>query len=91
MNGTIAALKGFSNKLGIALANGILSAVLAMTGYIANAVRQEPQSTVTGINLVRFGVPALMAAIAVLALLSLPSPRIRKTIKNEEKFLHEKK
>lgn len=45
MNGTIAALKGFSNKLGIALANGILSAVLAMTGYIANAVGQEPQAS----------------------------------------------
>jgi len=77
MNGTIAALKGFSNKLGIALANGILSAVLAMTGYIANAVGQEPQATVTGITLVRFGVPALMAAIAVCALFGLPSPRLK--------------
>ncbi|MCR4744208.1 MAG: glycoside-pentoside-hexuronide (GPH):cation symporter [Lachnospiraceae bacterium] len=77
MNGTIAALKGFSNKLGIALANGILSAVLAMTGYIANAVGQEPPATVTGIAFVRFGVPILMAAVAVLALLSLPAPHCR--------------
>ncbi len=77
MNGTIAALKGFSNKLGTALSNGILSAVLAMTGYIANAIGQEPQSTITGITLVRFGVPSVMTIIAICALLSLPSPRRR--------------
>lgn len=77
MNGTIAALKGFSNKLGIALSNGILSAVLAMTGYVANAIGQEPQSTITGITLVRFGVPSVMTIIAICALLSLPSPRRR--------------
>lgn len=77
MNGTIAALKGFSNKLGTALSNGILSAVLAMTGYIANAIGQEPQSTITGIMLVRFGVPSVMTIIAICALLSLPSPRRR--------------
>jgi Na+/melibiose symporter-like transporter len=74
MNGTIAALKGFSNKFGIAASNGILSSVLAMTGYIANAVGQEPQATVTGITLVRFGVPMFMALIAVLALIRFPSP-----------------
>ena len=74
MNGTIAALKGFSNKFGIAASNGILSSVLAVTGYIANAVGQEPQATVTGITLVRFGVPAVMALIAVLALMRFPAP-----------------
>ena len=74
MNGTIAALKGFSNKFGIAASNGILSSVLAMTGYIANAVGQEPQATVTGITLVRFGVPMVMALIAVLALMRFPAP-----------------
>ena len=74
MNGTIAALKGFSNKFGIAASNGILSSVLAVTGYIANAVGQEPQATVTGITLVRFGVPAVMALIAVLALMRFSAP-----------------
>ena len=54
--------------------NGILSSVLAVTGYIANAVGQEPQATVTGITLVRFGVPAVMALIAVLALMRFPAP-----------------
>lgn len=48
-----------------------------MTGYIANAIGQEPQSTITGIMLVRFGVPSVMTIIAICALLSLPSPRRR--------------
>lgn len=74
MNGTIAALKGFSNKFGIAASNGILSSVVAMTGYIANAIGQEPQATVNGITLVRFGVPMVMALIAVLALMRFPAP-----------------
>jgi Na+/melibiose symporter-like transporter len=74
MNGTIAALKGFSNKFGIAASNGILSSVLAMTGYIANAIGQEPQATVNGITLVRFGVPMVMALIAVLALMRFRAP-----------------
>ncbi len=73
MNGTIAALKGFSNKFGTAVANGILSAMLAMTGYIANAVGQEPAATVAGITFVRFGTPVIMAAIAIIALLKYPS------------------
>ena len=72
MNGTIAALKGFSNKLGIAISNGILSAVLAVTGYIPNAIGAEPEATVRGITLVRFGVPLLMAGIATMALIFYP-------------------
>ena len=72
MNGTIAALKGFSNKLGIAISNGILSAVLAVTGYIPNAIGAEPEATVRGITLVRFGVPLLMAGIATVALIFYP-------------------
>ena len=83
MNGTIAALKGFSNKFGIAASNGILSAVLAMTGYIANAIGQEPQATVNGITFVRFGVPMLMALIAVLALIRFPAPGSLKNTENK--------
>ena len=75
MNGTIAALKGFSNKFGIAASNGILSSVLAVTGYVANAVGHEPQATVDGITLVRFGVPMVMAFIAILALTRFPDQK----------------
>ena len=72
MNGTIAALKGFTNKVGIAASNGILSAVLAATGYIANAVGQEPEATVLGITVVRFVVPGVLGLVAVAALCIYP-------------------
>ena len=72
MNGTIAALKGFTNKCGIAVANGVVSGVLAATGYVANAVGQEPQATVVGITCVRFAAPALMALVIVAALRFYP-------------------
>jgi sugar (glycoside-pentoside-hexuronide) transporter len=68
MNGTIASLKGFTNKCGIAISSGVISAVLAATGYIANAIGAEPQATVTGITLVRFLCPLVMAAIMVITL-----------------------
>ena len=72
MNGTIAAIKGFTNKCGIAAANGIISGVLATTGYIANAIGQEPEATVRGITAVRFACPAVLAIVALIALVVYP-------------------
>lgn len=72
MNGTVAALKGFTNKCGMALSNGIIGGVLAATGYIANAVGHEPAATIAGITGVRFGIPALMAAIILVAIICYP-------------------
>ena len=72
MNGTMAALKGFSNKAGIALANAAISFTLAATGYIANAIGQEPAAAITGITTVRFIIPAVCGVIIILALLKYP-------------------
>ena len=44
-----------------------------MTGYVANAIGQEPTATVLGISLVRFGTPVIMAFIAIVALLKYPA------------------
>lgn len=41
MNGTLAALKGFSNKCGIAIANGAVGAVLAATGSHGSCYRSR--------------------------------------------------
>lgn len=87
MNGTIASLKGFSLKCGIAAANGIISAVLAATGYIANAIGQEPAATVQGITAVRFAVPAVMALVAVIALAVYP---ITEEVKKKFRGLYNK-
>ena len=72
MNGTVAALKGFTNKCGMALSNGTIGAVLALTGYVANAIGQEPASAIRGITFIRFGVPALMAVLILIAIVFYP-------------------
>lgn len=69
MNGTIAALKGFSNKAGIAISSAVVSFTLAATGYIAGAVGQEPQAVITGISIARFIVPVICGVIIILALM----------------------
>lgn len=83
MNGTIAALKGFTNKCGIAASSGIISAVLAATGYVSNAIGQEPQATVTGITLVRFLCPLILTGIVAIALIFYPiTDEIKKNFKD---------
>ena len=72
MNGTIAALKGFSNKAGIAISSAVVSFTLAATGYIAGAVGQEPQAVITGISIARFIVPVICGVIIILALMKYP-------------------
>lgn len=57
LNGTISAIGGFAYKCGTALSNAILAGILAVTGYIPNAIGQEPEAVLVGINSVRFLVP----------------------------------
>lgn len=72
MNGTIAALKGFSNKGGIAISSAIISFSLAATGYIAGAIGGQPEAVLLGINASRFIVPAICGVIIVLCMLKYP-------------------
>lgn len=72
VNGTMAALKGFSNKAGIAISSAVISFTLASTGYIANAIGQEPAEVITGITAARFGVPAICGIIIIAALIKYP-------------------
>ena len=72
VNGTMAALKGFSNKAGIAISSAIVSFTLAATGYIANAIGQEPQAVITGITVARFVVPVICGIVIILALVKYP-------------------
>ena len=72
LNGTIAAVKGFSQKCGNTVTNSGILAVLAITGYIAGAIGQQPETAMLGINFLRFGAPAITAAVVVLCLKFYP-------------------
>ena len=66
LNGTISAIGGFAYKCGTAVSSAILSFVLAVTGYIPNAIGQEPQAVLTGINSVRFLVPLAASVLYII-------------------------
>jgi len=83
VNGTMASLKGFSNKIGMAIANGLTSAVLAATGYIAGAVGGQSAATLTGISMVRFLCPAVMAVLIVVSFKFYPGCESENSKSNE--------
>ena len=87
VNGTMAALKGFSNKAGIAISSAIVSFTLAATGYIANAIGQEPQAVITGITVARFVVPVICGIVIILALVKYP---ITDEIRQKVRAVYEK-
>ena len=87
VNGTMAALKGFSNKAGIAISSAIVSFTLAATGYIANAIGQEPQAVITGITVARFVVPVICGIVIILALVKYP---ITDEIRQKARAVYEK-
>lgn len=72
LNGTIAAVKGFAFKCGSTITNSGLLAILAVSGYVAGAVGHQPESAMFAMNLVRFGVPAIICIIIVICLKFYP-------------------
>ncbi len=66
MNGTIASIKGFCQKLGNSYVNAGLLALLGAFGYIAGAIGQQPEAVKTLLNIVRFGVPAILCLVVVI-------------------------
>lgn len=72
LGGTISAIKGFSYKVGTTVTNSGILAVLAITGYIAGAVGQQPESVLIGLNMLRFGIPALTCLLIILLLIKYP-------------------
>lgn len=75
LNGTIAALKGFFQKCGNTLTGSGILAVLAISGYIAGAIGQQPESAMIGINFLRFGAPTIITGLVALCLKFYPIER----------------
>ena len=72
MNGMVSAIKGFSYKCGSTLVSSGVLAVLAASGYIANAIGQQPDSAMLAINCLRFALPAATCVILIVCLIFNP-------------------
>jgi len=77
MNATVSAIKGFSCKCGAGLASALLGGALAFGGYVAGAIGQQTEAALLGINIGRFGIPAIAALILCIALKFYPVDQVK--------------
>lgn len=73
LGAVINSVKTFCAKLGSATASYSVLAMLALTGYVENVVGEgQSAAAVAGINLFRFGLPALCCAVLLIVTLCYP-------------------
>ena len=75
LNGTLSAIGGFAYKCGTAISNALIAGMLAVTGYVAGAIGQEPEAFMIGINSVRFLVPFIATVIYIILVQFYPEKK----------------
>ena len=73
VDGVVFSMNSFAIKVGQAFASVVVSAILAVTGYVANSMEQT-QMAYTGILLTRSLLPALVSAIGFILAFCYRSP-----------------
>lgn len=79
-NGVVASIKGFAQKCGNTITSSGMLAILAIAGYIPNAIGAEPASAMFAINAMRFGIPIIFAIIQIFCLSKDPAIIYKKEI-----------
>lgn len=85
LNGLIAAIGGFAYKVGTAISNAIVAGVLAVTGYVAGAIGQEPEAVLVGINSVRFLVPLAATFLYIIFIQFYPEKKMNELSEKVQK------
>lgn len=81
-NGVISSIKGFAQKCGNTFTNSGVLLVLSLSGYVANAIGQEPESTMFALNFLKFGAPCLTGIILILSVMFNPVHKYAKEIED---------
>ncbi len=79
-NGVIASIKGFAQKCGNTFTSSGILAVLAVSGYVANAIGEQPDSAMFALNFLKFGAPCVTGIILIIAVLINPVAKYYKDI-----------
>ncbi len=79
-NGVVASIKGFAQKCGNTITSSGMLAILAIAGYVPNAIGAEPESALFAINAMRFGIPIVFALIQIACLSKDPALIYKKEI-----------
>lgn len=79
-NGLISSVKGFAQKCGNTLTSSGVLFVLAISGYVAGAIGQQPESTMFALNFLKFGAPTLTGLVLILCVVFNPMNKCAKEI-----------
>ena len=71
-NGVISSIKGFAQKCGNTVVSSGILAVLSASGYIAEAIGGQPESTMFALNFLKFGAPSLTGIILIICVFFNP-------------------
>lgn len=71
-NGVISSIKGFAQKCGSTIVSSGILAVLSISGYIAGAIGQQPDSAMFALNFLKFGAPSLIGIILIICVVKSP-------------------
>lgn len=84
-NGVISSIKGFAQKCGNTVVSSGVLAVLSISGYIAGAIGQQPESAMFALNFLKFGAPSLTGIILILCVVKNPMGKYAKEIEEMKK------
>ena len=79
-NGVISSIKGFAQKCGNTVVSSGILAVLAVSGYVAGAIGEQPDSAMFALNFLKFGAPCVTGVILIIAVLFNPVEKHYKEI-----------
>ena len=79
-NGVISSIKGFAQKCGNTVVSSGILAVLAVSGYVAGAIGEQPDSAMFALNFLKFGAPCVTGVILIIAVLINPVAKYYKDI-----------
>ena len=88
-NGLVSAIKGFAQKCGNTVTSSGILAILAVSGYIAGAIGQQPESAMFALNFIKFGAPSLTGIIVILCVVFGPINKYKNEIEEMKAKMHE--
>lgn len=88
-NGVISSIKGFAQKCGNTVVSSGILAVLSVSGYIAGAIGQQPESAMFALNFLKFGAPSLTGIILIICVVKNPMQKYAKEIEEMKRKMGE--
>lgn len=79
-NGVVSSIKGFAQKCGNTLNSSGLLAVLAISGYVAGEIGNQPASAMFALNFMKFGAPCITGIVLILCVALNPIRKYRDQI-----------